>query len=72
MNEELGTQRGQMKVVLSWLVRWACRAGTRDFYNALAAQVGQVKKFPSPHTISIPLSHRAASSAGSRAGTPVY
>ncbi len=35
-----GTQRGQMKGVLSWLVRWACRAGTRDFCSAWAALVG--------------------------------
>jgi hypothetical protein len=42
--ESIGTQRGQMKGVLSWLVRWACRAGTRDFCSALAALVGRVKK----------------------------
>ncbi len=28
------TQREQMKGVLSWLVCWACRAGTRDFCSA--------------------------------------
>ncbi len=28
-----------------WLVRWAFRAGTRDFCSALAAQVGQEKIF---------------------------
>jgi hypothetical protein len=33
----MGTQRGQMKGVLSWLVRWAFRAGTIDFCSALAA-----------------------------------
>jgi hypothetical protein len=32
-----------MKGVLSWLVRWACRAGTRDFCSALAVLVGQVQ-----------------------------
>ncbi len=32
-----------MKGVLSWLVRWACRAGTRDFCHALAALVGKVQ-----------------------------
>jgi hypothetical protein len=26
-----------------WLVRWACRSGTRDFYSALAALVGPEK-----------------------------
>jgi hypothetical protein len=39
----MGTQRGQMKGVLSWLVHWACHAGTRDFYSALAALVGPVQ-----------------------------
>ena len=32
-----------MKRVLPWLIRWACRAGTRDFCSALAAQVGPVQ-----------------------------
>ncbi len=36
------TQRGQMKGVLSWLVRWACHAGTRDFCSAFAALYGPV------------------------------
>jgi hypothetical protein len=26
-----------------WLVRWACRSGTKDFCSALAAQVGPEK-----------------------------
>jgi hypothetical protein len=29
--------------VLSWLILWACRAGTRDFCSALAALVGPVQ-----------------------------
>jgi hypothetical protein len=29
--------------VLTWLVRWAYRAGTRDFCSALAALVGPVQ-----------------------------
>jgi hypothetical protein len=34
---------------LSWLVRWACRASTRDFFPALAALVGPVQNiFSSP------------------------
>jgi hypothetical protein len=33
----MGTQRVQMKEVLPWLARWACRAGTRDCCPALAA-----------------------------------
>ncbi len=56
----MGTQSVQMKGVLSflsWLVRWACRAGTRDFCSALAAVDGPVQNaFSSPYTISIPLS----------------
>jgi hypothetical protein len=36
----MGTQRVQMKVVLPWLVRTACRAGTRAFISALTAVVG--------------------------------
>ncbi len=31
------SQRVQMKGVLPWLVRWTCRAGTRDLCSALAA-----------------------------------
>ncbi len=29
--DDFGTQRGEVKGVLSWLVRLACRAGTKDF-----------------------------------------
>ncbi len=39
----MGTQSVQMKEVLPWLVRWACQAGTRDLYPALAALVSPVK-----------------------------
>jgi hypothetical protein len=39
----MGTQKVQMKGVLSWLVCWACCAGPRDFWSALAAEVGQVQ-----------------------------
>ncbi len=55
----MGTQRGQMKEVLSWLVRWACRAGmgSRYFCSALAALSAHYKIFlSSPDTISIPVS----------------
>ncbi len=45
----MGTQRVQMKGVLPWLVRWALRAGTRDFCPALAAHVRPVQNiFSSP------------------------
>jgi hypothetical protein len=39
----MGTQRGQMKRVLPWLVHWACPARTRDFCSALAALEGPVQ-----------------------------
>jgi hypothetical protein len=39
----MGTQRVQMKRALLWLIRWAFRAGTRDFWSALAARVGPVQ-----------------------------
>ncbi len=47
----MGTQRVQMKMVLSWLVRWACSAGKGDFCSALADLVGRVqkKKYLFPH-----------------------
>ncbi len=47
----MGTQRVQLKVTLPWLARWARRAGTRDFYPALAALVtGQPStKYFFPH-----------------------
>jgi hypothetical protein len=46
-----------MKGVLSWLVRWACRASDRDFCPALAALVGSVQNiFSPPYTILIHLS----------------
>ncbi len=52
-----GTQRGQMRGYLSWLVRWACCTGPGDFSSALAALVDPVQYiFSSPYTISIPLS----------------
>jgi hypothetical protein len=34
----MGTQRVQMKEVLPWLVRWACRADKGDFYIALSVK----------------------------------
>jgi hypothetical protein len=40
---QMGTYRVKMKGVIPWLVRWACRAGTRDFYPALAALVRPVQ-----------------------------
>ncbi len=43
-------KRIQMKGVLPWLVRWACRTGTRDLCSALAALVGGVEI-----TINVPV-----------------
>jgi hypothetical protein len=53
----MGTQRGQMKGVLPWLVRWACRARKRYFCFALrGALVGPFQIiFSSQYTIFIPL-----------------
>ncbi len=39
----MGTQTVQLKGVLPWLVRWAGRASTRDFYPAVAALVSLVQ-----------------------------
>jgi hypothetical protein len=36
----------QMKVVLPWLVRWACGAGTRDFISPLATLVQHILFLP--------------------------
>jgi hypothetical protein len=68
----MGTQRGQIKGVLSWLVRWASREGTRGFCSAWVALVGPIqKKIFFPYTITLFCPHRPASWAGSRAGSPV-
>jgi hypothetical protein len=58
-----------MKGDLSWLVRWACPSGTRDFSSALAALVGPVQNifFHAMHFFP----HRQDIWAGSRAGSPV-
>jgi hypothetical protein len=39
----MGTQGVQLKGVLPWVVRWACRAGTRNFCPIWAALVGPVQ-----------------------------
>ncbi len=68
----MGTQSVQMKEVLSWLVRWARHAGTRDFYPALAALVSPVQNI-SPYTIfnlCIPIAQQPGQ-ACSRAGPPM-
>jgi hypothetical protein len=52
---QTGTQRGQMKGVLSWLVP----AGTRGYCSDLAALVGPVQNiFSSPYTFQFLCPHR--------------
>jgi hypothetical protein len=64
----MGTRGGvHMKGVCPWLVRWAFRAGTRDFRPALAALVGPVQNIFSQYNCP----HCPASWEGSRAGSPV-
>ncbi len=55
------TEYLQMKRVLPWLVRRACRASTRDFCPASAVLFGPEQNiFSSPYTISIILSSSAS------------
>jgi hypothetical protein len=65
--------REQMKGVIPWLIRWARRAGTIDFYPALAALVSPVKNIFFSHRtlLQFKCPHRPATLASSRAGPPV-
>ncbi len=45
----MGSYGVQMKGVLPWLVRRALRAGTRDFFPALASLVSPVENIFFPH-----------------------
>ncbi len=63
----IGTQRVQMKEVLSW----ACRAGTRDFFSLIAVAGPVQNIFFHPPLIQFLCLHRPASWTGSRAGSPV-
>jgi hypothetical protein len=69
---QMGTYKVQIEKILPWLVRWACRASTRDFCPALAALVDTVQIF-FPHCTLFQLicPHRPASLAGSRDGSPL-
>jgi hypothetical protein len=62
-----------MKEVLPWLVRWAHRAGTSDFYFALAALVRPLQNIVFPHRtlFHFMCPHGPSSWAGSRARSPV-
>ncbi len=71
----MGTYGVQMKGVPPWMVRWARRVCTRDFYPALAALVSPVQNifFFTTHffTSCVPIAQQPVSQAGSRAGPPV-
>jgi hypothetical protein len=67
-----------MKGALPWLVRWACRSGTRDFFTPLATLVGPVQNifFITIRKLRNTLfqffcPHRPASRTGRSAGSPV-
>jgi hypothetical protein len=64
----MGTYGVKRKVVLPWLVHWARRAGTKDFYSALDALVSPLQNifFLTPHTFSF-----YVSSSLSNLGRPV-
>jgi len=57
---------GDSKNTIPWLVRWACRAGTRIFCSALAALVSPVQKIFFPHRALFEFlyPHHPESSAG--------
>ncbi len=50
----MGTQRGQMKGVLSWLARWACRAGKKYICSVFAALVCPSTKYFFPQLTLFP------------------
>jgi hypothetical protein len=57
----------------SWSVRWARRAGTRDFYPALAPLVSLVQNiFFLIHCFNVYVPSNPSLWAGSRAGPPVF
>jgi hypothetical protein len=62
----MGDHRVQIKGVLSWLVRWACRAGTEYFCSALAALVGPAQNifFLTVHYFNtcVPIARQASGS----------
>ncbi len=52
----MGTHRVQIKGVLPWLVRWACRANTRDFLCLGCSSRPSTKYvFSHPYNISVHL-----------------
>ncbi len=63
----MGTQRVQIKGLLLWLVRFACRAGRRDFCSALAALVGPLQTilFLTVHYFNslVPIAQKAGQAA---------
>ncbi len=69
----MGTQSVQMKGVLPWLVCWARRAGTWDFFSPLEALVSPVQNsfFPHRTLFQFMCPHRPTTWVGSRAGPPI-
>jgi hypothetical protein len=63
----MGTHRVDMKEVLPWLVRWACRLDTRYFCSALAALVGPLQNiiFLTVHYLHsfVPIAQQAGQAA---------
>jgi hypothetical protein len=59
--------------MVGWMVRWACRAGTRDFCPALLAsgRHSTIYSFPRRTLFQFLCPHRPATWAASRAGFPV-
>jgi hypothetical protein len=68
--EWMETQRVQVNEILPCLVHWACRAGTRDFFSALAPLVDKIF-FPYRVHYFNSLSQSPSKLAGSRAESPV-
>jgi hypothetical protein len=70
----MGTQRVQMKGVPSWLVSWACRAGSRYFCPALPSPAGPAQNifFLTVHYFNSFVPHRPARWAGSRDWSPLF
>ncbi len=71
----MGTQRMQMKLVLPWLVCWACRASTIDYTFCLGCSSRPSTKYFFPpcalFQFFVPIGQQAGQWADSRAGSPV-
>jgi len=65
----MGTQSFQMKGIMPWLIRWACRALQEIF--GCSSRPSTKYFFPGRTLFIFLCPHRPASWAGSRAGSPV-